>query len=49
MTIEEIRSEYEVFLIFYRDVPFYQIPRRFVRQGVHGLRLVHFEEFRRMM
>ena len=29
MTTEELREEYEVFLLFYRDIPFNRIPRRF--------------------
>ena len=49
MTTEELREEYEVFLLFYRDIPFNRIPRRFLRNGVYGIRLVNFQEFKWMM
>lgn len=49
MSEEQMRFEYDVFLIFYRDVPFYRIPRRFVREGVYGIRLVTFGEFKRLL
>jgi len=49
MSEEEVRSWYQAFLIFYRDVPFGRIPKKFVRYGVFGMRLITFEEFKRMI
>ena len=49
MSEEEVRSWYQAFLMFYQDVPFGRIPKKYVRDGVFGIRLLTFEEFRRML
>ena len=49
MSNEEMQKEYQVFVFYYRDIPFSRIPRKFWRDGVYGLRLLNFEEYKRMM
>ena len=49
MSNEEMQKEYDLFVFYYRDIPFCRIPRKFWRDGVYGLRLVTFEEYKRMI